>query len=116
MEPVHFANIQERAEMLAAKFTGQSNKSDKPQVEQYSDGLTNEMVLFLHLVLHGPDWFLNSVKYFLTSLTQNVHSCVCSHAIFSSLRCLMGCCLNIRFFIFFYDLALALFWLLCILL
>ncbi|KAI5623875.1 protein-methionine sulfoxide oxidase mical3a isoform X4 [Silurus asotus] len=34
MEPVHFANIQERAEMLNAKFTGRSHKPDKPQETQ----------------------------------------------------------------------------------
>ncbi|GAA6090725.1 protein-methionine sulfoxide oxidase mical3a isoform X12 [Tachysurus ichikawai] len=31
VEPVRFANIQERADMLATKFTEQSNKSEKPQ-------------------------------------------------------------------------------------
>lgn len=41
MEPVRFANIQERADMLATKFTEQSNKSEKPQVDYCNDGLTN---------------------------------------------------------------------------
>ncbi|XP_060734115.1 protein-methionine sulfoxide oxidase mical3a isoform X3 [Tachysurus vachellii] len=31
VEPIRFANIQERADMLATKFTGQSNKTEKPQ-------------------------------------------------------------------------------------
>lgn len=59
VEPAHVTNVQERAEMLAAKLTGQSDKPDKPQVEQHNDGLTNSLALFSLLVLHGLGWFFD---------------------------------------------------------
>lgn len=45
MAPVRVDNIQERAETLAAKFIGRCNQPDKPEVEQYSDELTNEFYI-----------------------------------------------------------------------
>lgn len=69
-KPVHVASIQERAETLAAKFTGLSNKPDKPQVEKYNDGLTKYLLLISHFTLHGLHWFLFSVNDSSICLTQ----------------------------------------------
>lgn len=83
-EPVHVASIQERAEILAAKFTGQSDKPDKPQVEQCNEGLTDCLVFFSHSVLHGLDLVSLVRKSVPRSLTQLNLCCDCPRPVCAS--------------------------------